>query len=78
LRLPFQRRLGSASDTVAGSATRFICCSLLTHAFAFVGLAIAPVEGRSSASAGTDWGNVTPGDFERAPVFEVIGPRLHA
>ena len=36
----------------------------------FVGLAIAPVQ----SPAGADLGSVTPGDFERAPVFEVIGP----
>jgi hypothetical protein len=63
LRLPAGRGLRSASDAVAGTATRFICCSLLTHAFAFVGLAIAPVEGCAGATAGADLGNVTPGDF---------------
>jgi hypothetical protein len=75
LRLPTGRALlQPAPDTVAGTATRFICCSLLTHAFAFVGLAIAPVQACPGSTAGPDLGNVTPGDFERAAVFEVIGP----
>jgi hypothetical protein len=74
LRLPTRRVPHAASNTVAGTATRFICCSLLTHAFAFVGLAIAPVQASPGSTAGADLGNVTPGDFERAAVFEVIGP----
>ena len=75
LRLPLRRpSLHPSSDTVAGTATRFICCTLLTHAFAFVGLAIAPVQGSSGSTPRVDLGHVTPGDFERASVFEVIGP----
>lgn len=45
------------------SATRFICSSLLVQAFVLIGYAIAP-----------DHRYVTPGDFESAPVFEVVKP----
>jgi hypothetical protein len=74
LRLPRRARLRESSAPATSTATRFICCSLLTHAFAFVGLAIAPIAACPGASAGADLASVTPGDFERAPVFEVIGP----
>lgn len=74
LRLPLRPSLRPSPDAVASTATRFICCTLLTHAFAFVGLVIAPVQAGSGSTARADLGNVTPGDFERASVFEVIGP----
>ena len=74
LRLPLRTRARPASSTATSTATRFICCSLLVHAFASVGLAIAPVRTCSDASACADPTGVTPGDFEQAPVFEIIGP----
>lgn len=68
-RLPLFR---TPSCITANSTTRFICCSLLAHAFATVECPIVSVEmgGRFAASA--DHRRLTPGDFERAPVFEVI------
>jgi len=72
LRLPARASLGSSSKATASSATRFICCSLLAHAFASVGLAIAPVRASPGSTLGADPASVTPGDFAQAPVFEVI------
>jgi hypothetical protein len=58
----------SLPATTARSATRFICCSLLAHAFAFVGYPIvAP-----NLTLAMDHSSLTPGDFERASLFEVI------
>ena len=74
LRLPLRTRAGPSSGTATRTATRFICCSLLAHAFASVGLAIAPVRTCPDARACADPASITPGDFEQAPVFEVIGP----
>jgi hypothetical protein len=73
LRLPLRRRTGPSSSTATSTATRFICCSLLAHAFASVGLAIAPVRTCPDATACADPASITPGDFEQASVFEVIG-----
>ena len=73
LRLPLRTRAGPSSSTATSTATRFICCSLLVHAFASVGLAIAPVGMCSDASGCADPASITPGDFEEAPMFEVIG-----
>jgi hypothetical protein len=56
------------------NATRFICCSLLAHAFALVGYAILPVQMRVSPTDTVDHRNLTPGDFERASVFKVVWP----
>jgi hypothetical protein len=72
--LPLPARLRSSPDRTANSATRFICCSLLAHAFALVGYPIRPVRMRVSAAGTVDQRNLTPGDFERASVFEVVGP----
>jgi hypothetical protein len=69
LRLPLRRRAVPASS----SATRFICCSLLAHAFASVGLAITPVRTSAYERVCADPECITPGDFEQASVFEVIG-----
>ena len=72
--LPLPTRLRSSPHTAANSATRFICCSLLAHAFALVGYPILPVQMRVSPTATVDHRNLTPGDFERASVFEVVRP----
>jgi hypothetical protein len=71
--LPLPRRFRSLPDKMANSATRFICCSLLAHAFALVGHPIRPVLMRVGPTATVDHRNITPGDFERASVFEVVG-----
>jgi hypothetical protein len=73
--LPLPARLRSTPNTMANSATRFICCSLLANAFALVGYPILPVPLRVDRTTATmDHRNLTPGDFERASVFEVVCP----
>jgi len=69
LRLPIRER----ADRSTSPATRFICCSLLAHAFASVGLAIAPVRACVAASNCADPASVTPADFEQAAAFEIVG-----
>jgi hypothetical protein len=71
--LPLPTRSRSSPNTLENGATRFICCSLLAHAFALVGHPILPVQMRVSSTATVDHRNLTPGDFERASVFEVVG-----
>jgi hypothetical protein len=65
--LPVQSRPSPAMR--ACNATRFICCTLLAHAFAFVGYPIVA----SKSAAAMDHGSLTPGDFEHVSLFEVIG-----
>jgi hypothetical protein len=77
LPLPLRPSLGSYSNTVSQTATRFICCSLLTHAFALVGAPISALPEGSSPTAIADHANVTPADFERASLFEVVAPASH-
>jgi hypothetical protein len=72
LRLPLSMRLRSSPNTTAHSATRFICCSLLAHAFALIGCPILPDQMRASPAATIDQRNLTPGDFEHASVFEAV------
>jgi len=74
LRLRLPTRLPSLPNTMAKSATRFICCSLLAQAFALVGYSILPVQMRVSPTDTVDHRNLTPGDFERASVFKVVWP----
>jgi hypothetical protein len=73
LRLPLPRCFRSSSNTITDSTTRFICCSLLAHAFALVGYPILPEQLEVSLTATMDR-NLTPGDFERMSGFEVVGP----
>lgn len=75
LPLPMRRRSRSEPAPPAHGARSFICCSLLAHAFALVGSPISThAMSGSVADSSTDQRNLTPGDFERAPVFEVIDP----
>jgi hypothetical protein len=74
LRLPLPTRLRSVPNSTANSATRFICSSLLAHAFALVGYPILPVQMRVSPLGTADHRSLTPGDFERASVFEAVCP----
>jgi hypothetical protein len=76
--LPSPTPLRSPANTMANSATRFICCSLLAHAFALVGYPILPAHSRVSLTAAVDHGNLIPGDFERASAFEVVGTMNNA
>jgi hypothetical protein len=78
LHLPLGRRSGSLSNPATSTATRFICCSLLAHGFASVGLAIAPEGTCPDASACADPASITPADFEQAALFEVIGRGVRA
>ena len=71
-RLPMRFR--SLPYTMAKSATRFICCSLLAHAFALVGYPILPAQMRVSPTLTADQRNLTPGDFEHASVFKAVWP----
>lgn len=63
-----------APNGIAGSATRFICSSLLANAFALVGYSILPIHAAVTALSKADHRYVMPGDFERASVFEVVSP----
>ena len=72
--LPLPARLRSAPNIKVNSATRFICCSLLANAFALVGYPVLPVPLRDDRTATMDHRNLTPADFERASVFEVVCP----
>lgn len=73
LRLPLGRRLWPAKS-IAESATRFICSSLLAQAFMLAGYPIMPMlVGLREMGAG-DHRFVTPHDFQSATVFEVVKP----
>jgi len=74
LRLLLPVRLHSAPGTIARSAKRFICCSLLAHAFAWVGYSVLPGQARLSLIT-ADATYLIPSDFERASLFEVVEPR---
>ena len=72
LRLP--ARLRSSPGKTGNSATRFICSSLLVHAFALVGYPILRDRMQARSDATIHHASLTPGDFEHAPVFEMVGP----
>jgi hypothetical protein len=73
LRLRFPDRFRAAPRKIASSATRFVCCSLLAHAFAWIGYPILPDQMRVNLSVAADPTNLIPGDFERASIFEPVG-----
>ena len=52
------------------SARRYICSSLLAHAFGCVGFSIVPLGAHDAGEANLRC--VTPRDFERASIFEVV------
>jgi len=75
LRLLLPSRFRSATPgTIARGAKRFICCSLLAHAFALVGFSVLPDKSGLSLTVAADATHLVPGDFERASIFEVVGP----
>jgi hypothetical protein len=74
LRLGPKSNIAPAPNGIAQSATRFICSSLLANAFALVGYSILPIHTAVAAVSMADHRYVIPSDFERAPVFEVVGP----
>jgi permuted papain-like amidase YaeF/Yiix C92 family enzyme len=63
--------------TIAESATRFICSSLLAHAFALIGVPILPGQMAIPVARTADHRYLTPGDFEHAPAFEAVTPVSH-
>ena len=66
LRVPSLRR--QSPPAPRERARRYICSTLLAHAFGCVGCSIVPVH----AASEPDLRWVTPRDFERAPIFEVV------
>jgi len=74
LRLPASTRARSSPDRIPDGAKRFICCSLLAHAFALVEYPILPLQTRVSRPTVVDDGNLTPADFEVASALEVVYP----
>jgi hypothetical protein len=64
-----------ASNSIAESASRFICSTLLANAFALVGYPILPIHTPVAAVSTADHRYVVPDDFETASVFEVVDPR---
>lgn len=71
LRLPILGRLGSAGSAMAETTTRFICSTLVAHAFVLVGCPIPALQMGARAAGGEGHRYVTPRDFELAPLFEV-------
>jgi permuted papain-like amidase YaeF/Yiix C92 family enzyme len=78
LRLLLPVRFRSAPGTIARSAKGFICCSLLAHAFAWVGYSVLPDGERLDPTITADASNLVPGDFERASIFEIVEPSMRA
>jgi len=78
LRLLLPVRFGSAPGTIARSAKRFVCCSLLAHAFAWVGLSVLPDKAGPSLTVTADATHLIPSDFERASLFEVVESSMPA
>ncbi len=72
LRLVLPVRFRSEPGTIARSAKSFICCSLLAHAFAWVGHSVLPDKAGLSLTVTADATHLIPGDFERASLFEVV------
>ena len=72
LRLPFLARLASAGGAMAQNSTRFICSTLVAHAFLLVGYTIPALQLAALAADAEGHRYVTPQDFELAPAFEVL------
>jgi hypothetical protein len=71
LTAPLRSTVPPPAEGFAESATRFICTTLLAHAFTVVGHSIPAAS--TSARAVPDHRFVTPRDFERASGFAVVG-----
>ena len=72
LRLLLPDRIRAAPGTITCSTKRFICCSLLAHAFACVGHSVLPDKAGLSLAVTADATHLIPSDFERASLFEVV------
>ena len=66
-------RLRSVPTTMGRNATRFICSSLIAHAFALIGHSILPADGTVDDREG-HLNSLVPADFERAPLFATVWP----
>jgi hypothetical protein len=73
LRLRLPDRFGAAPRKIARSATGFVCSSLMTYAFAWIGCPILPDQMRVSLTVAADPASLIPSDFERASIFEAVG-----
>jgi Permuted papain-like amidase enzyme, YaeF/YiiX, C92 family len=73
LRLRLPDRFGAAPRKIACSTSGFICCSLLAHAFAWIGYPILPDQMRGSLTVAADPASLIPSDFERASIFAAVG-----
>jgi len=73
LRVAPKSSIAPAPNGIAHSATRFICSSLLANAFALVAIPSADPHGSCCRQHGRP-PLCDAGDFERAPVFEVVNP----
>jgi hypothetical protein len=65
-------RLRSVPTTMGRNATRFICSSLIAHAFALIGHSIIPA-GTATGREGHHY-SLVPADFERASLFATVWP----
>ena len=68
----WRARLGTLPTTMGRGATRFICSSLIAQAFALIGHSILPVQSDGSHADAANHRHLTPADFERAAVFEIV------
>jgi len=75
LRLPLASPMPVRSSSAQG-ARRFICSSLLAQAFMLVGYTIVPQQLGLGGAEAVDHRYLTPRDFERASVFEVVSREL--
>ena len=66
-------RRRSVTATLRHSATRFICSSLIAHAFAMIGYSLLPPEASVPDRDG-DHNLLVPADFDRASLFAIVWP----
>jgi hypothetical protein len=72
LRLPGTPVRSSSHGAVPPGGGRYICSSLLAHAFLLVGCPIAPTVIHGASGAPASFRYVIPHDFERASVLEAV------
>jgi hypothetical protein len=66
-------RVRSVPATLGRSATRFICSSLIAHAFAVIGLSVFP-SGGTVRDRDAYHNLLVPADFEHASLFAIVWP----
>jgi hypothetical protein len=72
LRLPGMPVRSSPHGAAPPGGGRYICSSLLAHAFLLIGCPIAPTAIHGTGGAQADFRYVIPHDFEKASVLEVV------